>query len=175
MLELITIGVRVVVERNYKTLDAEMNALMNVWKNVPDEKNGFTKQSSIYYSIWNYTRLANLSKFMNLSLLVDNLDDKIYNRQIDLLGSGTIFKSSVAGPSTSMAEAENTKSARCKKSLKEDSIKNLQVGDLFHNDSGFKGSQEERQPQLHQLNQQWEQEVRNRMYFTYRRIAFTVD
>ena len=91
---------------------------MNVWKNVPDEKNGFTKQSSIYYSIWNYTRLANLSKFMNLSLLVDNLDDKIYNRQIDLLGSGTIFKSSVAGPSTSMAEAENTKSARCKKKLK---------------------------------------------------------
>ena len=38
--------------------------------------------------------LANLSKFMNyciyLSLLVDNSDDKIYNRQIDLLGSGTI-------------------------------------------------------------------------------------
>ena len=83
------------VERNYKTFDAKMNALMNVWKNVPDEKNGFTKQSLTYYSIWNYTRLANLSKFMNyciyLSLLVDNSDDQIYNRQIDLLGSGTIF------------------------------------------------------------------------------------
>ena len=146
-----------VVERNDKTFDAKMNALMNVWKNVPDEKNGFTKQSSTYYSIWNYTRLANLSKFMNyciyLSLLVDNSDDKIYNRQIDLLGSGTIFKSSVAGPSTSMAEAKNTKSARCKKSLKEDSIKNLQVSYLFHNDSGFKGLQEKRQPQPHQLNQ----------------------
>ena len=90
-----------------------------------------------------------------LSLLVDNSGDQIYNRQINLLGSGTIFKLSVAGPSTSMAEAENTKSARCKKSLKEDSIKkNLEVGDLFHNDSGFKGSQEERQPQPHQLNQQ---------------------
>ena len=40
--------------------------------------------------------LANLSKFINyciyLSLLVDNSDDEIYNRQIDLLGSGTIFK-----------------------------------------------------------------------------------
>ena len=62
--------------------------------------------------------LANLSKFMNyciyLSLLVDNSDDKIYNRQIHLLGSGAIFKSSVAGPSTSKAEAENTKSFRCK-------------------------------------------------------------
>ena len=58
-----------------------------------------------------------------LSLLVDNSDDKIYNRPIDLLGSGTIIKSYVAGPSTSMDEAENTKSARCKKSLKEDSIK----------------------------------------------------
>ena len=83
------------VERNYKTFDAKMNALMNVWKNFPDEKNGFTKQSLTYYSIWNYTRLANLSKFMNyciyLSLLVDNSDDQIYNRQIDLLGSGTIF------------------------------------------------------------------------------------
>ena len=65
MLELITIGVRVVVERNDKTFDAEMNALMNVWKNVPDEKNGFTKQSSIYYSICNYNRLENLSKLMN--------------------------------------------------------------------------------------------------------------
>ena len=54
---------------------------MNVWKNVPDEKNGFTKRSSTYYSIWNYT--------------------------IDILCSGTIFKSSVAGPSTSKAEAEN--------------------------------------------------------------------
>ena len=64
MLELITIGVRVVVERNDKTFDAEMNALMNVWKNVPDEKNGFTKQSLIYHSIWNYTMLENLSKFM---------------------------------------------------------------------------------------------------------------
>ena len=76
--------------------------------------------------------LANLSKFINncfyLSLLVDNSDDKIYNRQIDLLGSGTIFKSYVAGPSTSKAEAENTKSARCKICLKEDSIKkNLTV------------------------------------------------
>ena len=54
--------------------------------------------------------LANLSKFMKyciyLSLLVDNSDDKMYNRQIDLLGSGSIFKSSVAGPSTSKAEAE---------------------------------------------------------------------
>ena len=77
--------------------------------------------------------LANLSKFMNyciyLSLLVDNSDDKIYkyilyNRQIDILGSVTIFKSSVAGPSTSMAEAKNTKIARCKICLKEDSIKN---------------------------------------------------
>ena len=74
--------------------------------------------------------LANLStKFMNyciyLSLLVDNSNDKIYtySRQIDLLGSGTIFKLSVAGPSTSKAEAENTKSARCKICLKEDSIK----------------------------------------------------
>ena len=71
--------------------------------------------------------LANLSKLMNyciyLSLLVDNSDDKIYNRQIDLLGSGAIFKSSVAGLSTSKAEAENTKSARCKICLKEDSIK----------------------------------------------------
>ena len=79
--------------------------------------------------------LANLSKFINncfyLSLLVDNSDDKIYNRQIDLSGSGTIFKSYVAGPSTSKgskAEAENTKSARCKICLKEDSIKkNLMV------------------------------------------------
>ena len=110
-----TIGVRVVVERNDKTFDGKMNALMKVWKNVPDEKNGFTKQSSAYYSIWNYTRLGNLSKFMNyciyLSLLVDNSDDKIYNHPIDLLGSGTIIKSSVAGPPTSMAEAENTKSA----------------------------------------------------------------
>ena len=110
-----------------------------------------------------------------LSLLVDNSDDKIYNRQIDLLGSGTIFKSSVAGPSTSMAEAENTKSARCKMLKRRLDKKNLQVGDLFHNDSGFKGSQEERQPQPHQLNQQWEQEVQNRMYFAYKRIAFTVD
>ena len=54
--------------------------------------------------------LANLSKFINyciyLSLLVDNSDDKIYNREIDILGSGTIFKSSVAGPYTSKAEAE---------------------------------------------------------------------
>ena len=59
-----------------------------------------------------------------LSLLVDNSDDKIYiNRPIDLLGSGAIIKSYVAGPSTSMDEAENSKSARCKKSLKEDSIK----------------------------------------------------
>ena len=108
------------VKRNDKTFDAEMNALMIVWKNVPDENNGFTKQSLTYYSIWNYTRLANLSKLMNyciyLSLLVDNSDDKIYNRQIDLLGSVTIFKSSVAGPSTSMTEADNTKSAGCKKS-----------------------------------------------------------
>ena len=76
--------------------------------------------------------LANLSKFMNyciyLSLLFDNSDDKIYNRQIDLLGSGTIFKLSVAGPSTSKPEAENTKSARCKICSKEDSIKkNLMV------------------------------------------------
>ena len=39
-----------------------------------------------------------------LSLLVDNSYDKIYNRQIDHLGSGTILKSSVAGPSTSKAE-----------------------------------------------------------------------
>ena len=107
-----------------------------------------------------YYRLANLSKFMNyciyLYLLVDNSDDKIYNRQIDLLGSGTIFKLSVVGPSTSMAAAENTKSARCsKKKLKRRlDQKNLEVGDLFHNDSGFKGSQEERQPQPHQLNQQ---------------------
>ena len=72
--------------------------------------------------------LANLSKVMNyciyLSLLVDNSDDKKYNRQIDL--SGTIFKSSVAGPFTSKAEAENSKSARCKICLKEDSIKTLQ-------------------------------------------------
>ena len=71
--------------------------------------------------------LANLLKFMNyciyLSLLVDNSDDKIYNRQIDLLGSGTMFKSSVAGPFTSKAEAENSKSAQCKICLKEDSIK----------------------------------------------------
>ena len=49
-----------------------------------------------------------------LSLLVDNSDDKINNRQIDLLGSGTIFKSSIAGPSTSKAEAENTLNDRCK-------------------------------------------------------------
>ena len=73
--------------------------------------------------------LANLSKFMKyciyLSLLVDNSDDKMYNCQIDLLGSGSIFKSSVAGPSTSKAEAENTRSARCKICLKEDSTKNL--------------------------------------------------
>ena len=39
MLELITIiGVRVVVERNEKTFDAEMNASMNVCKNFPDKK-----------------------------------------------------------------------------------------------------------------------------------------
>ena len=49
--------------------------------------------------------------YIYLSLLVDNSDDKIYNHQFDLLGSVTIFKSSVAGPSTSKAEAENTKSA----------------------------------------------------------------
>ena len=100
---------------------------MNVWKNVPDKKNGFTKRSSHiiqYGTILGQLlkvllfMLANLSKFMNyciyLSLLVDNSDDKIYNRQIDLLGSGTIFESSVAGPSNSKPEAENTKSARCK-------------------------------------------------------------
>ena len=33
-----TIGVRVVVERNDKTFDEKINALMNVWKNVPKEK-----------------------------------------------------------------------------------------------------------------------------------------
>ena len=76
--------------------------------------------------------LANLSKLINyciyVSLLVENSDDKICNRQIDLLCSGTIFKSSVAGPSTSKAEAENTKSARCKICLKEDSIKKKPYG-----------------------------------------------
>ena len=46
--------------------------------------------------------------------------------KIYLLGSGTIFISSVAGHS-SKAEAENTKSARCKICLKEDLIKNLMV------------------------------------------------
>ena len=83
-----TIGVRVVVERNEKTFNAKINALMNVWW-----KKRIYKRSSTYYSIWNYTRsvkvllfmLANLSKFMNyciyLSLLVDNSDDKIYNRK----------------------------------------------------------------------------------------------
>ena len=48
-----TIEVRVVVERNDKTFDAKKNALMNVLKNVPEEKkNGFTKRSLTYYSIW---------------------------------------------------------------------------------------------------------------------------
>ena len=51
-----TIGVRVVVERNDKTFDAKINASMNFWKHVPEEKNGFTKRSAKYYSIWNYTR-----------------------------------------------------------------------------------------------------------------------
>ena len=62
-------------------------------------------------------------------MIDDNSDYKIDYRQIDLLGSGTILQSSVAGPSTSKAEAENTKSARCKLCLKEDSIikKNLKV------------------------------------------------
>ena len=93
-----------VVERNDKTFDVKINALMNVWKNVPDEKNGFTKRSShiIQYETILVQllkvllfMLANLSKLMNyciyLSLLVENSDDKIYYRQIDLLGSGTIF------------------------------------------------------------------------------------
>ena len=52
--------------------------------------------------------------------------------------SGTIFKSYVAGPSTSKAEAENTKSARCKICLKEDSINKKTYG---HNVSGrFRGA-----------------------------------
>ena len=105
------------------------------------KKNGFTKRSSQiiqYGTILSQLlkvllfMLANLSKFINyctyLSLLVDNSDDKIYNRQIDILGAGKIFKSSVAGPTTSKAEPENTKSARCKICLKEESIKkNLMV------------------------------------------------
>ena len=79
---------------------------------------------------------------------------------------GTIFKLSVAGPSTSMAEAENTKSARCKKSLKEDSIKKtLKLAICFTTIPALKDH----------MNQQWEQEVRNRMYFGHNRIAFTVD
>ena len=64
-----------------------------------------------------------MNYYIYLSLLVDNSDDKIYNRQIDILGLGSIFKLSVTGPSTSKAKAENTKSARCKICLKEDSIK----------------------------------------------------
>ena len=116
-----------VVERNDKTFDGKMNALINVWKISLMKKWIYKTIFNILFYMELYYRLANLSKFMNyciyLSLLVDNSDDHIYNRQIDLLGSGTIFKLSVAGPSTSMAEAENTKSARCKKNLKGDSIK----------------------------------------------------
>ena len=44
-----------VVERNNKTFDVKINALMNVWKNASDEKK-ILQNDIQHYSIWNYTR-----------------------------------------------------------------------------------------------------------------------
>ena len=72
-----TIGVRVVVERNDKTFDAKINALMNVLKNVPEEKKRIYKTNNDLQHIIQYGTilgqllqvllfmLVNLSKFIN--------------------------------------------------------------------------------------------------------------
>ena len=95
-----TIGVWVVVERNDKTFDAKINALMKVWKNVPEKKTDL--QNDLKHIIQYGTilgqllkvllfMLANLSKFINYCIYLSLLPNQLTIRMIRYIIVKSIF------------------------------------------------------------------------------------